>query len=217
MPQAKFGKVLRHIHVMVDSVAQKERTDRQCLESFLVKSDEASFSTLLLRHGPMVFRVCRRVLHHEHDAEDAFQATFLVLARNSGSIRNGDALADWLYGVAYRTAMKAKRTEARRRTRENRLEPTASTVPKPVLTMWTYDEESNDSVPAACVSCVLKAIPPAPVNLELRNSLEPRRLPSAPVIVRRRGIELGGSWPLWQLPRGRIGDVGNEAQRPNAV
>jgi RNA polymerase sigma factor (sigma-70 family) len=92
--------------------------DAQLLESFLARRDEAAFEALLRRHGPMVLGVCRRVLRNTHDAEDAFQATFLVLARKGGSIRSRQVVASWLYGVAYRTAMKARAMSARRRARE---------------------------------------------------------------------------------------------------
>ncbi len=203
MPQEKFGKVLRHIHVMADSVAQKERTDRQCLESFQIKSDEASFSTLLSRHGPMVFRVCRRVLQHEHDAEDAFQAVFLILARNPTSIRKGDALADWLYGVAYRTSLKLKRTEARKRARENRLRtmrPPLSPSPSWDDVQCVLDEEIQrlpTAFRAAFVLCVLdgKTGPRAAGELGIAEGTVSSRVARAKQLLRmrlsRRGIELG--------------------------
>src|SRR5438105_9314764 len=82
--------------------------DSELLERFLCQRDEAAFELLLGRHGPMVLGVCRRLLPQAQDAEDALQATFLVLLRKAGSIRRREALAPWLYGVAYRTALKAR-------------------------------------------------------------------------------------------------------------
>ncbi len=92
-------------------------TDKQLIESFLTRRDEASFESLVLRHGPMVLGLCRQVLRDSHEAEDAFQATFLLLARNAATIKNLDSLASWLYGVAYRVSLKAK-AGARRRAHE---------------------------------------------------------------------------------------------------
>jgi RNA polymerase sigma factor (sigma-70 family) len=95
-----------------------EKSDGQLLEQFLVGRDEAAFTVLLRRHGGMVLRVCRRVLHQPQDAEDAFQATFLLLARNARAIRKAESVASWLYGVAYRLAIKARTQAARRQARE---------------------------------------------------------------------------------------------------
>src|SRR6266849_903286 len=121
MATAQLGTLLRHIHKLAAVHGGRQRTDRQLLEDFTGRRDEAAFAALVARHGPMVLRVCRRVLNHEQDAEDAFQATFLVLARNTGSIRKREALAQWLHGVAYRTAMQAKRSAARRRNHQAQL------------------------------------------------------------------------------------------------
>ena len=91
-------------------------TDGQLLERFSSRPDEsaeAAFAALVARHGPMVLCVCRGVLGDAHDAEDAFQATFLVLAKRAGSIRDPDLLGNWLYGVARRSAQKAKARRAR--------------------------------------------------------------------------------------------------------
>jgi RNA polymerase sigma factor (sigma-70 family) len=90
-------------------------TDSQLLERFVNRRDQASFEVLVWRHGTMVLSVCQRILRNTHEAEDAFQATFLVLARKAGSIGNGGALGSWLYKVAYRVALRARAGAARRR------------------------------------------------------------------------------------------------------
>ncbi len=92
--------------------------DPQLLERFLTQRSETAFAALVQRHGPMVLSVCRRVLHHTQDAEDAFQATFLVLARKAGSIRKHESVGSWLHGVAYRVSRMSKNKETRRRVRQ---------------------------------------------------------------------------------------------------
>jgi RNA polymerase sigma factor (sigma-70 family) len=97
--------------------------DGELLEWFLSQREEAAeaaFEELVTRHGPMVFRVCRSILQNEHDAEDAFQAAFLVLANRAATVRRKDGLASWLYGVAQRVAHRLKRTAARGRAADRR-------------------------------------------------------------------------------------------------
>jgi RNA polymerase sigma factor (sigma-70 family) len=105
-------------------------TDRQLLERFATRRDEESFTQLVQRHGPMVLGVCRQVLRQEQDAEDAFQATFLVLARQAGTIRGGAALPNWLFTVATRLARRMRAAAVRRQAREVALvEPPTSEPP----------------------------------------------------------------------------------------
>jgi RNA polymerase sigma factor (sigma-70 family) len=111
MGDGSLHPVLRYLRRQAGA-AGGEPTDRESLERFAARRDEAAFAALVRRHGPMVLSVCRRVL--AGDAEDAFQATFLILARKAGAVRRPDRLAGWLYGVANRVARRA-RAAARRR------------------------------------------------------------------------------------------------------
>jgi polysaccharide biosynthesis/export protein len=115
--------VLRDMQTLFDSGTASGLTDRQLLERFVSERDEsaqAAFTVLVRRHGPMVLRVCHNVLGDATDAQDAFQATFLVLVKRSGSIRRLESLGSWLYGVACRVAARARVEVARRRAAERR-------------------------------------------------------------------------------------------------
>ena len=113
--------VLRDIQTLFDTGTASGLTDRQLLDRFVSQRDaaaEAAFGMLVMRHGPMVLRVCHNLLRDPNDAHDAFQATFLVMVRRSGSIRKLDSVGGWLYGVACRVAARARVDAARRRSAE---------------------------------------------------------------------------------------------------
>src|SRR5262245_27703134 len=97
MTNARTGFILQHIRRLAGTRHADPSPDGQLMERFIGQHDEAAFAALVQRHGPMVLNVCRSVLRHEQDAEDAYQATFLVLAQKADSIRKPEAVAGWLY------------------------------------------------------------------------------------------------------------------------
>ncbi|OWK42253.1 RNA polymerase sigma factor [Fimbriiglobus ruber] len=121
MATTKTNAVIRHLCLTALSRDGADRADAELLESFINQHDEAAFADLVRRHGPMVLGVCHRVVRNHHDAEDAFQATFLVLARKAASVRPRQMVAGWLHGVAYRTALKVRAAAAKRHVRETQV------------------------------------------------------------------------------------------------
>ena len=117
MGRARAGPLVRQ-EPKPEPDQMRQPSDQALLERYAARSDEEAFALLVQRHGRTVWGVCRRLLHQEQDAEDAFQAVFVVLARKAASIRNGEAVGSWLYGVAYRTAMRARHSAGCRQAHE---------------------------------------------------------------------------------------------------
>jgi RNA polymerase sigma factor (sigma-70 family) len=163
MAASQTSKVIQHLRRAVLLREGAELTDGQLLRDYLSRRDEAALAALVRRHGPMVWGVCRRVLRNWHDAEDAFQATFLVLVRKAASIASPELLANWLHGVAHRTAVKARATTAKTRARERQV----TELPEPAVTeqvLWSdlrplLDQELSrlpDRYRVAIVLCALE-------------------------------------------------------------
>src|SRR5262249_41380183 len=127
MATSRISGVLQHLRRAVLFQEGADLIDGQLLEDFISRHDEAALAALVRRHGPMVWGVCRRILRNHHDAEDAFQATFLVLVRKAASVLPTAMVANWLYGVARQTALKARATVATRERRERQV----ATMPEP--------------------------------------------------------------------------------------
>src|SRR5262245_55398473 len=108
MATTNWSELFRRLTGGMAAATLDDHSDGQLVARALAGRDEAAFQAILHRHGPMVYRVCWRVLQHAQDAEDAFQATFLVLARRLRAVRKRASLASWLHGVARRLALKAK-------------------------------------------------------------------------------------------------------------
>jgi DNA-directed RNA polymerase specialized sigma24 family protein len=121
MTTSQMSEVIQHLRRSVCPPEAAALTDGQLLENFISRHDDTALAALVYRHGPMVWGVCRRVLQSHHAAEDAFQATFLVLVRRAVSISSRELLANWLYGVAHQTALKARATAAKRKERERQV------------------------------------------------------------------------------------------------
>jgi RNA polymerase sigma factor (sigma-70 family) len=135
MAKDQIGNLMDCLRRAVLTAAEGHRTDGQLLEDYTSRRDEPAVAAIVRRHGPMVWGVCRRVLHNHHDAEDAFQTTFLVLVRKAASIMPREMIGNWLYGVAHQTALKARAAAAKRHARERQVKdvPEPAAMPEPDL------------------------------------------------------------------------------------
>jgi RNA polymerase sigma factor (sigma-70 family) len=203
MAAAQLGGFLRHLGALADARAAGDLTDGQLLERFCRRREQTAFAILVHRHGPMVLAVCRRTLPNPADAEDAFQATFLVLARKGPSVRKRESVGSWLYGVAYRIALKARAQAAQRRSRESRAVARAQAGPLAELTrqeLWAVLDEELSRLPekyrAPLVLCCLEGKTHEQAARELgwpKSSLTSRLVRARGLLQRRlvrRGIAL---------------------------
>jgi RNA polymerase sigma factor (sigma-70 family) len=180
-----------------------EQADRELVERLLAGRDEAAFEALIRRHGPMVYRVCWRVLQQAEDTEDAFQATFLLLARNLGTLKKRDSLASWLHGVALRVALSTKKQAARRRLLEGSV-PAPHVGPPDDIT-WRELRAALDAELASLperhrlplILCYLEGRSQEEAARQLRWSKSTllRRLEEARAALGRRLTRKGLVWP----------------------
>ena len=202
MNTAPLASALTCLRSEAASHSAEDRSDVELLRAYVAANDQGAFAALVRRYGPIVFGVCRRVLQDAHDAEDAFQAVFLTLARKAATLHNGEALSCWLHGVSYRTAMSAKRDQARRRQHESRVAPRSN--PPAWEIGWrelqaVLDEEVEQLAPtyrAAFVLCCLEGLNKAEAaqRLGLKENTVSSRLARARKQLQerlaRRGISL---------------------------
>jgi RNA polymerase sigma factor (sigma-70 family) len=203
MATAELSRFLRSLTRGMAAEALASRSDRQLVEQFLATRDEAVFEALLRRHGPMVYRVCWRALQRSQDTEDAFQATFLLLAQKLRTVRNRDSLASWLHGVAHRVALKAK-AQASTRRRHDRLGAVSEAVPPDKLT-WRELRTVLDAELACLperlrlplILCYLEGCTQeeAAGRLSWSKSTLIRRLDEARAALGRRLTRQGVVWP----------------------
>jgi C-terminal peptidase prc len=205
MAHGQLQTLLWHLHRTMSGTDAGAAPDRQLLERFAAGRDEDAFAALVRRHGPLVWGVCWRALRHVQDAEDAFQATFLVLARRAGSVSWHPSVANWLYEVASRIAAEARTRNARRRARERQVPALPEERPIPQASTQelcaVLDEELHrlpEKYRAPLLLCYLEGQPTDQAARQLgwsRRTLQ-RRLAQGRERLRarltRRGLTLSG-------------------------
>jgi RNA polymerase sigma factor (sigma-70 family) len=215
MARATSGVAVRHLSEIFGKGSAAGMGDGELLARYADSNEEMAFEALVQRHGPMVLATCRAVLRNEHDIEDAFQATFLVLARKAGTIRVGDALGGWLHRVAYRASVEASLAARRRRRTETEaraMAPPDATDPGPdVGPDWsTILHEELDRLPDGqrlpVVLCDLEGLTYERAAGQLGWSVAKfrSRLARARRRLRdrltRRGVQVSGAVPLLAPP-----------------
>ncbi len=203
MSRSALAAGVRHLRAQLTCQERSEESDEHLLHDFATHHDDTAFAVIVRRHGPMVMQVCKRVLGQEQDAEDAFQATFLVLARKPCALRRKSALASWLYGTAYRIARKSKQSAERRRKHEVQATARPSIDPREEL-LWRevralIDAEIArlpDKYRSVFVLCCLEELSQAEAGrrLDMKEGTVANRLAEARKRLgrrlARRGVEL---------------------------
>jgi RNA polymerase sigma factor (sigma-70 family) len=214
MSTGQAGSILRYIHDVVATGTTPHLSDAEALRCFAAQRDERAFALLLERHSRSVWAVCRHLLHHEQDAEDAFQATFLLLAQRAGSIRQAGSVGSFLHGVAYRVAIRVKQANRRRHAREREAQSRQGNAPAPD-TAWLELQAALDEEVArlpekyrapfvlCCLGCRTRA--EAARELGCREGTVSSRIARARDLLRvrlaRRGVTLSAALcagVLWQ-------------------
>jgi RNA polymerase sigma factor (sigma-70 family) len=218
MASGSSGSVARHVHRLFNLGAVGAMTDAELLNWFVSRQDdaaEAAFEELMIRHGPMVFRVCQSVLHDAHDAEDAFQAAFLVLAHRARSVQRHGSIASWLFGVAHRVSSRVRRGAARRRARDQRIAERTfeSYLPAEECHDWAILHEEIDRLPerlrAPVTLCYLEGLTceAAAHQLGLSEGTVRGRLARARERLRRRLTLRGATVPAGLIAAGIAGQT----------
>jgi RNA polymerase sigma factor (sigma-70 family) len=217
MAIGRSSSVRKHLQILFTRGTIGDLTDGELLERFIAVRDDAAFEALVERHGPMVLRICLAALTDPHDAQDAFQATFLVLVRQAGSVRKRDSVASWLFGVASRVAARVGTDAARRRRHEWKAAQTAAAArsdddeidDRPDPTLLVHEEVARlpDKYREAVVLCYLEGhtYEEAARRLHRPVGTVKVRLSRARGLLRgrlsRRGLGLSaGSRPRAQVP-----------------
>jgi RNA polymerase sigma factor (sigma-70 family) len=217
MGNLRTQTLLGHLRHLVEAPSLNVPSDRELVQRFATAADEAAFEDLIRRHGSMALSVCRRVLHNDHDAEDAFQATFLTLARKAVSLRQQESVGSWLYGVAYRQALNIRAAAARRSIHEGRASPRSVADPLAEFTLREAEEALHSELSrlpehfrAPVVLCCLEGLARDEAARQLRlpvgtlkSRLERgRQLLRARLI--RRGIKLAAAFAATLLGEGLV-------------
>jgi RNA polymerase sigma factor (sigma-70 family) len=200
MTNTGAGPILHLIRRVVEDQRLRELPDHDLLYQFSRGRDDAAFAALLRRHGPMVLDICRNMLGNADDAEDAFQATFLILAKRAGAIRKMSSVGSWLHGVAYRIALKAQARFARRQKHEARARGPARATAADDLTwrevrqvLHAELDRLSECYRAPVVLCYLegKTLEEAALVLGVSRATVKKRLESARALLRGRLVQRG--------------------------